>query len=430
MRIASSFLHPHTRLAPPLSIGPSYRSTNVGRMRVNRVVVVVGGGLPIFAAAGVVVFGRTGATAAFTTKTTTTTATPRTMMTTTSTKSMTSWPSSSRRDYHDGTTRRRHRSPPSSRGRCHRRIRPVGTFDAAPSSDENTDDVSVDDERNAVSDDGVAVKKATTTRTARTRTGDMPPLLHSQSSSPHTAFSSMYDSHLPLARDMMNYIDESPDPYHAVRNAVHELEGVGFVEWRDDDDASTLRSGGRYYFTRNGSALVAFAIGSKYDANRMSGGLGGGGYKIIGSHTDSPNLKVKPNSKRGANGGGTSGMLQIAVECYGGGLWHTWFDRDLGVSGRVFFRDGNDGDGDGGGRIRQVRPAHIALRIWATNGTEQKNMGRLLPLLEGGGERIAVRTLIRGGLRCGPQFEYMYFSPFSFLCYAMMMTMVTTTMDR
>ena len=60
---------------------------------------------------------------------------------------------------------------------------------------------------------------------------------------------------------------------------------------------------------------------------------------VAGGHTDSPNLKLKPRSKR--HGG--SGTVQLAVECYGGGLWHTWFDRDLGLSGRVMVRHAESG---------------------------------------------------------------------------------------
>lgn len=74
--------------------------------------------------------------------------------------------------------------------------------------------------------------------------------------------------------------------------------------------------------------MVAFAVGGKFGE--------GGGFKVIGGHTDSPNLKVKPRSKRGST---KSKSIQIGAECYGGGLWHTWFDRDLGISGRVFVRD-------------------------------------------------------------------------------------------
>lgn len=166
----------------------------------------------------------------------------------------------------------------------------------------------------------------------------------------------------------MKYIDDSPDPFHAVKSASEALENAGFVEWNDsednipsdddnDDDASSSSSsslvpGGKYYFTRNKSTLVAFTVGSHYKP--------GSGFKIIGSHTDSPNLKVKPYSKRTtAKDGGTSGAIQLAVECYGGGLWHTWFDRDLGVSGRVFVRDGETN------RIRQelIKIDQAILRI-------------------------------------------------------------------
>ena len=61
---------------------------------------------------------------------------------------------------------------------------------------------------------------------------------------------------------------------------------------------------------------------------------------VIGGHTDSPNLKIKPNSSRSA---GAGGITQLSVETYGGGLWHTWFDRDLSIAGRVFVRDSATG---------------------------------------------------------------------------------------
>jgi aspartyl aminopeptidase len=135
-------------------------------------------------------------------------------------------------------------------------------------------------------------------------------------------------NHIPLAQKAIAYFDASPDPYHAVAASI-EILGSEFVELKDDDEpySTKIVPGGKYYFTRNKSTLVAFAVGAKYQAGK-------GGFKIIGGHTDSPNLKVKPRSKRTA-----SGCIQLGVECYGGGLWHTWFDRDLGISGRVLVKN-------------------------------------------------------------------------------------------
>jgi aspartyl aminopeptidase len=139
-------------------------------------------------------------------------------------------------------------------------------------------------------------------------------------------------AHLPLARKAMDYFDKSTDPFHAVKTSIDLLEQAGFEELQEHP--TTIEPGGKYYYTRNKSTLVAFAVGQDYTA-------GQGGFKIIGGHTDSPNLKVKPRSKRSSK---SSKSIQIGAECYGGGLWHTWFDRDLGLSGRVFVRRKNDHD--------------------------------------------------------------------------------------
>jgi aspartyl aminopeptidase len=138
--------------------------------------------------------------------------------------------------------------------------------------------------------------------------------------------------HLALAQKAMAYFDSSPDPFHAVQTSIDLLKQGGNFQELDDNVpyASQIKPGGKYYFTRNKSTLVAFAVGSAYVPGK-------GGFKIIGGHTDSPNLKIKPRSKRGG-----SGCLQLGVETYGGGLWHTWFDRDLGISGRVLIRNGDD----------------------------------------------------------------------------------------
>lgn len=95
-----------------------------------------------------------------------------------------------------------------------------------------------------------------------------------------------------------------------------------------EDWTGKLQRGGKYYTTRNQTSIVAFAIGKAYDASSC-------GFNISAAHTDSPCLRIKPVSKVE-----TAGALQVGVECYGGGLWHTWFDRDLGVSGRILISDG------------------------------------------------------------------------------------------
>ncbi|KAF1914007.1 peptidase M18 [Ampelomyces quisqualis] len=131
---------------------------------------------------------------------------------------------------------------------------------------------------------------------------------------------------LAAAEDFLAFVNASPTPFHAVKSAKERLEKAGFKQVKERDSwAPTLRPGGKYYLTRNASSIVAFAIGKKWKP--------GNPISMIGAHTDSPCLRIKPVSKRQSDG-----FLQVACETYGGGLWHTWFDRDLSIAGRAMVR--------------------------------------------------------------------------------------------
>jgi len=146
-------------------------------------------------------------------------------------------------------------------------------------------------------------------------------------SSVASKMSSAYARHLNLAEKACSFLSASTDPFHAVANSVAKLEAAGFRKLRNGALGSSIEAGGKYFYTVHHSTLVAFTVGQNYVA-------GQGGFHIIGGHTDSPNLKVKPQSKKPPK----HGTIQLGVECYGGGLWHTWFDRDLGISGKVLVR--------------------------------------------------------------------------------------------
>ncbi|XVE90867.1 hypothetical protein DITRI_Ditri20bG0110700 [Diplodiscus trichospermus] len=127
-----------------------------------------------------------------------------------------------------------------------------------------------------------------------------------------------------IVGDLLDYLNESWTQFHATAEAKRQLIAAGFHLLNENDEWD-LKPGGHYFFTRNMSCLVAFAIGEKY--------IAGNGFHVIAAHTDSPCLKLKPKSASSK-----SNYLMLNVQTYGGGLWHTWFDRDLSVAGRAIVR--------------------------------------------------------------------------------------------
>ncbi|MFJ8040310.1 M18 family aminopeptidase [Kitasatospora sp. NPDC096147] len=125
--------------------------------------------------------------------------------------------------------------------------------------------------------------------------------------------------------DLIAFLSASPSPFHAVASAAERLEKAGFRRVAETDawDSST---GGRYVI--RGGALIAWYVPEGAGPETP--------FRVVGTHTDSPNLRVKPAPDTGA-----AGWRQVAVEIYGGVPLNTWLDRDLGLSGRLALRDGS-----------------------------------------------------------------------------------------
>jgi aspartyl aminopeptidase len=121
--------------------------------------------------------------------------------------------------------------------------------------------------------------------------------------------------------DLLAFIDRSPSPYHAVAESIRRLEAAGFRA-ASEADVWEFAPGDRLYVVRSEGSLAALQVGEVTPAEA--------GFRIIGAHSDSPNLRVKPRADLEAHG-----YRQLAVEPYGGLLRHTWLDRDLSLAGRV-----------------------------------------------------------------------------------------------
>lgn len=115
-----------------------------------------------------------------------------------------------------------------------------------------------------------------------------------------------------------------PTPFHATASLAQRLEAAGYQRL-DERDSWTTALGGRYYVTRNDSSIIAIKLGKQEPLLN--------GIRMVGAHTDSPCLRVKPQPELQRHG-----FLQLGVEVYGGALLAPWFDRDLSLAGRVTYR--------------------------------------------------------------------------------------------
>ncbi|MBU3938737.1 M18 family aminopeptidase, partial [bacterium] len=118
---------------------------------------------------------------------------------------------------------------------------------------------------------------------------------------------------------LLGFLDASPTPFHATENMAGMFENAGFIKL-DELNTWNLEINQKYYVTRNDSSIIAFTY------------PGAKNYLLVGAHTDSPNLKLKPNPTIKEHG-----VVKFGVEPYGGILLNPWFDRDLSLAGRVSY---------------------------------------------------------------------------------------------
>ena len=128
-------------------------------------------------------------------------------------------------------------------------------------------------------------------------------------------------------QDLLDFIDASPSPWHVVTTSSERLTKAGFKAL-NEYEAWQLETGGRYFVTRGGSSIIAFTIGQN--------SLPISGFNMVGAHTDSPGLRLKPHAAFSSDG-----LIRIGVEVYGGPILATFADRDLSMAGRVNVRIAN-----------------------------------------------------------------------------------------
>jgi len=126
------------------------------------------------------------------------------------------------------------------------------------------------------------------------------------------------------AQDLLQFIDASPSPWHAVQSIEQRLLAQGFTRLQEAERWK-LESGGRYYVVRGGSSIIAFTLGQKP--------LEETGFRMIGAHTDSPGLRLKTHAAHKSDG-----LVRLGVEIYGSPILATFTDRDLSLAGRVNLR--------------------------------------------------------------------------------------------
>lgn len=198
-------------------------------------------------------------------------------------------------------------------------------------------------------------------------------------------------------QELIGFLDGSPTPFHAVESMKSLLNANGYVELKETDswqfsgsESDDAEAGaGKYFVTRNDSSIIAFAY-------RDIAGLLEKGFHMVGAHTDSPCLKVKPTPEITKKG-----YQQLGVEVYGGALLNPWFDRDLSLAGRVSYRTTS---GDIAHGLLDFEKAIGMIPSLAIHLDREANKNRSvnpqlhLPVILGQGEDFDFRDMLKAQL--------------------------------
>ncbi|QNE89561.1 M18 family aminopeptidase [Corynebacterium incognita] len=164
------------------------------------------------------------------------------------------------------------------------------------------------------------------------------------------------------SNDFLDFIQASPSSYHAAAEVARRLEASGFTNV--DESAHWADGPGGYYFIRGG-AVMAWWIPE--EASPESG------FRIVGSHTDSPGFVLKPSPNSSV-----AGWQRVAVEVYGGPILHSWFDRELVAAGQVVLTDGST-------RLVNTGPVlripNLAIHLERSNEFKPDKQQHLMPVL-------------------------------------------------
>ena len=147
----------------------------------------------------------------------------------------------------------------------------------------------------------------------------------------HSSSSSSFDLEA-YTQPYLDFMNENPTVFHAVDWISKRLEDHGFTKLSEREPwGARLSLGGKYYTERNGSSIIAFTVGKHFKA--------GNGASVVATHVDALTARLKPIPTLPTK----AGFLQLGVAPYAGGLNGTWWDRDLGIGGRVLVRDSKSG---------------------------------------------------------------------------------------